>query len=45
LVSAATQSPPISIPVSTPGTRASAPESTGLAAGGAGRPVLQSISA
>ena len=44
-VSSATQSPPISIPVSTPGTRASAPESTGLAAGGAGRPVLQSISA
>jgi hypothetical protein len=44
-VSAATQSPPISIPVSTPSTRTSAPESTGPAAGGAGRPVLQSISA
>jgi hypothetical protein len=44
-VSAATQSPPISIPVSTSSTRASAPESAGPAAGGAGRPVLQSISA
>ena len=42
--SPATQSP-ISIPVSTPSTRASAPESAGPAAGGAGRPVLQSISA
>jgi hypothetical protein len=40
-IAAATQSPP----VSTTGTRTSAPESAGPAAGGAGRPVLQSISA
>ena len=39
------QSPPISIPVSTPRAGASAPESTGPAIGGTARPVLQSISA
>ena len=43
--SPAVQSPPISIPVSTPRAGASMPESTGLATGGTGRPVLQSISA
>jgi hypothetical protein len=42
--SPATQSP-ISIPASTPRAGVSAPESTGPAVGGTGRPVLQSISA
>ena len=40
-----TQSPPISIPVSTPRAAVSAPESGGSAIGGTARPVLQSISA
>jgi hypothetical protein len=40
-----TQSPPISIPVSTPRAVSSAPDSSGAAIGGTGRPVLQSISA
>jgi hypothetical protein len=43
--SPAIQSPPISIPVSTSRAGASAPESPGSSVGGAGRPVLQSISA